>query len=503
MSYKDGGFLPPGDVPGQSSLFDMGGSSAAGGQETGSGTDGRLPGGPRGASQPRRAQVMQGAAEPAESNRGGGPGMPPPLAHRMRPRTLDEFIGQEHIVGPGRLLRRAIEADRVPNLIFHGPPGCGKTTLAEIIALTTEAPFQRLNAVTAGVADLRKVVAAARQYRRSRGRPTIVFIDEIHRFNKAQQDALLPTVEDGTITLIGATTENPFFSVNAPLVSRSRLFAFEPLTDHQVKELLRRAAAEDGTLGAMDLEIDEEALDHWARVAAGDVRSALGALELAVATTPPDEAGRLRITLETAVESIQQRALVYDRDGDGHYDTVSAFIKSMRGSDPDAAVYWLARMLEAGEDPMFIARRIVVHAAEDVGLADPQALVVATSAARGLELVGLPEGRLLLAQAALYVAAAPKSNAVYAAIDKARDDVRNKRAGGVPIHLKDASYAGARRLGHGRGYKYPHSYPGGYVEQQYLPAGVSPGVYYKPTDRGAEACIKKRLEELRKPPVDT
>lgn len=421
-----------------------------------------------------------------------------PLADRMRPRTLDEFVGQEHIVGPGRLLRRAIETDRLSSIILYGPPGTGKTTLARIIASTTSAEFVQINAVTAGVADIRKAVADAKERMALHRKRTIVFIDEIHRFNRAQQDALLPYVEDGTVILIGATTENPFFEVNAPLVSRSRIFRLEALSKDNLKRILIRAATdEERGLGKMNLEIDPDALDHLADVANGDARVALSALELAALSTPPGEDGKIHITLDVAQESIQRRAIQYDKSGDNHYDVVSAFIKSMRGSDPDAAVYWLARMLEAGEDPRFIARRIVIHAAEDVGMADPHALLVATAAAQAVEFVGMPEARIPLAEAAIYIACAPKSNAAKMAIDKAIDDVRNEVTSPVPIHLRDASYKGAERLGHGKGYKYPHDFPGGYVPQQYLPDNLVGRRYYEPSANGLEAKIREKLERLK------
>jgi len=422
-----------------------------------------------------------------------------PLAMRMCPRDLDEFVGQEGVVGQGSVLRRAIEADRLSSMIFYGPPGSGKTALARIIARRTRSQFVRLNAVTSGVKDIRRIVREAGERLGMHGRRTILFIDEIHRFNKAQQDALLPFVEDGTVLLIGATTENPFFEVNPPLVSRSRIFRFSPLEDEHVAAIVKRALEdEERGLGRMNVQLDREAFDHLVRVANGDARSALNALELAAMTTPPDGSGARRITLEVAAESIQSRALRYEKTGDGHYDAVSAFIKSMRGSDPDASLYWLARMIYAGEDPRFIARRIVICAAEDVGLADPRALTVATSAAYAADFVGMPEARIPLAEAALYVATAPKSNAAYAGIEAALQDVEEKRAGEVPSHLRDASYKGAARLGHGKGYVYPHDRPGAYAaEQSYLPEGDLRLPYYEPTGRGFEETIKKRLDHLR------
>ena len=419
-----------------------------------------------------------------------------PLAWRMAPITLDEFVGQEHLLGEGKLLRRQIEGDRLSSAIFYGPPGTGKTALARIIANTSQASFQRLNAVTSGVADLRQLIDGARQRMLSSGRKTIVFVDEIHRFNRTQQDALLPDVEEGTITFIGATTQNPFFSVTAPLVSRSQIFRFEPLRPEHLQVLVERALKdEERGLGKKDILLHEDAREHWLRAADGDARRVLNALEVAALTTPPDDDGVIHITLEVAEESIQGRAIVYDGTGDEHYDTISAFIKSMRGSDPDAAIYWLAKMLEAGEDIRFIARRIVICAAEDVGNADPQALVVATAAMEASEFVGLPEAQIPLAQATIYVASAPKSNASYMAIEEARKDVREQPLFPVPLHLRDAHYPGAKRFGHGKGYKYAHDFPEHYVTQVYGPPGKQ---FYKPSDEGKEAEIKKRLEELRK-----
>ncbi|MCL4425617.1 MAG: AAA family ATPase [Firmicutes bacterium] len=420
-----------------------------------------------------------------------------PLALRMAPRTLEEFVGQEAILGPGKLLRRAIEADQLSSLILYGPTGSGKTALARIIAGTTQSHFETLNAVTAGVADVRRVIQEARDRLGLYRKKTILFIDEIHRFNKAQQDALLPHVEDGTIILIGATTENPYFEVNPALVSRSRVFRLEALSDAEVRQILERALREERGLGGLAIQVDAAAADHLVRIAGGDARSALNALELAALTTPPGEDGIRHITQDIAAESIQRRALAYDREGDQHYDTISAYIKSLRGSDPDAALYWLARMLYAGEDPAFVARRLVICAAEDVGMADPQALVVAMAAASALELIGLPEGRIPLAEATVYVATAPKSNASYAAIHQALKDVEEKRISGVPLHLRDASYKGAATLGHGKGYKYAHDYPGNYVEQQYLPDDWPTGRYYRPTDNGYEKVVKERLAGWR------
>jgi len=420
-----------------------------------------------------------------------------PLAARMRPRTLEEFVGQEHIVGEGRLLRRAIEADRLfSSIILWGPPGTGKTTLAMIIARHTQSHFDTISAVMAGVNDIRQLVKAARDRRGMYGQRTIVLVDEIHRFNKAQQDALLPHVEDGTIILIGATTENPYFEVIGPLVSRSRVFQLKPLTEDELRVILKRALTDEKRgYGRRKVRIDEEALAHLVRIAGGDARIALNALELAVESTPPDEQDVIHIDLKVAEDSIQRRALLYDKDGDAHYDTISAFIKSLRGSDPDAALYWLAKMIYAGEDPRFIVRRMIIFASEDVGLADPQALVVATSAAQALEWVGLPEAQYNLAEAAIYLATAPKSNSA-GAYFKALADVEREGKVEVPNHLKDATRDG-RALGHGQDYKYPHNYPGHYVRQQYLPDELQGRRYYEPGTLGYEREIAKRLKTLR------
>lgn len=420
-----------------------------------------------------------------------------PLAMRMRPRTLDDFLGQEEIVGPGRLLRRAIEADRLSSAILWGPTGSGKTTLARVIAERTQAHFEQLNAVTSGVADIRRVLAEAKDRLGMHLQRTIVFIDEIHRFNKAQQDALLPAVEDGTIILIGATTENPYFEVNSALVSRSHLFNLKPLGDRELGILIDRALADrERGLGQYKVELTAEARQHLVQMANGDARVLLNALELAVLTTPVSD-GRRLIDLGVAAEAIQRKALQYDKNGDQHYDVTSAFIKSMRGSDPDAAIYWLARMIYAGEDPLFIARRVVICAAEDVGMADPQALVVANAALQAVHAIGLPEGRIPLAEAVVYVATAPKSNSACLAIERALADVEAKKVGGVPIHLRDASYRGAAKLGHGVGYRYAHDYPGHYVDQQYLPENLEGSRYYEPTEQGEEAAIARRLQRLR------
>jgi putative ATPase len=420
-----------------------------------------------------------------------------PLAARMRPRTLDELVGQEHVVGPGRLLRRAIEADRLGSIILWGPPGTGKTSLASVIANTTESAFEAMSAVTAGVKELRQVIAAARNRRVMRGLRTILLVDEIHHFTKTQQDALLPHVEEGLITLIGITTENPYFEVIGALVSRSRVFRLEPLSDEEIALILERALS-DAERGLADsgAELDQEALAHMVRVAGGDARIALNALELAVETTDPDDDGVIRITLEIAEDSIQRRALLYDKDGDAHYDTISAFIKSLRGSDPDAALYWLAKMIYAGEDPRFIARRMIIVASEDIGNADPQALTVAMSAAQALEWVGLPEAQYNLAQAAIYLATAPKSNST-GAYFKALADVEEEGLVEVPDHLKDSS-RDRKALGHGEGYLYPHQYPDHFVRQQYLPDRIQGRRYYEPSDQGYEKKIRERLEAWRR-----
>ena len=416
-----------------------------------------------------------------------------PLAARMRPETLDEVVGQAHLLGPGRLLRQAIEQDALTSVILYGPPGTGKTSIAHVIAQATRAHFETINAVTAGVADLRRTIEQARDRRTLSGTRTILFIDEIHRFNKAQQDALLPFVEDGTVTLIGATTENPFFEVTSTLVSRSRIFVLEPLTAEDLLKILSRAVSDPRGLGPTGVELSEDAGRYVAGVANGDARAALNVLEAAALAAPPAPDGVRRISLAVAEEAGQRRALLYGRDGDAHYDMISAFIKSIRGSDPDAAVYWLARMLAAGEDPRFIARRVVVHAAEDVGLADPQALVVAVAAAHALEFVGLPEARIPMTEAVIYLATAPKSNATVTAISRAWHDVEHDETRPVPRHLRDASYPGAARLGHGRGYEYPHDHPGGFVAQQYMPDNVKDRTYYEPTTSGYEAELRRRL----------
>jgi putative ATPase len=400
----------------------------------------------------------------------------PPLAYRMCPRTLDEYVGQKHILAPGKLLRRAIEADRITSLILYGRPGIGKTALARIIARRTESDFQWLNAATIGLEELRRVIQQAKK-RKGEGIRTILFLDEIHRFNKLQQDALLPDVEEGNITLIAATVENPFFYVNSTLLSRSQVFELKPLSAEELLTVIKRAIGDkERGLGNIQIVVDGNALHHIAEMSDGDARKALSALEIAALTTPSDDSGEVRITLRIAEESIQKKHIVYDKKGDQHYDTISAFIKSMRGSDPDAAVYYLAKMIYAGEDPRFIARRIVICASEDVGNADPMALVVATSALRAVEFIGMPEAKIPLAQATIYVAKARKSNASYKAIEAALNDVATEETMEVPDHLKDSHYPGAKKLGHGKGYKYPHAY-GGHVEQEYL---AKKKKYYKP-----------------------
>ena len=415
-----------------------------------------------------------------------------PLAYRMCPGTIDEYTGQEHILGKGKLLRRAIEADRITSLILYGPPGTGKTALARVIAAKTKSHFEWLNAATAGLDDLRKVINGAKT-RKAKGIRTILFLDEIHRFNKLQQDALLPDVEEGNIILIAATVENPFFYVNSALLSRSQVFELKPLTEENILSLLNNAIHDkERGLGNLNIYADEDALKHIAKMSDGDARKALSALEIAVLTTLPDGNGIIKINMQTAEESIQKKVIVYDKKGDQHYDTISAFIKSMRGSDPDAAVYYLAKMLYAGEDPRFIARRIVICASEDVGDADPMALVIATSALRAVEFIGMPEARIPLAQATIYIANAPKSNACYKAIEAAMEDIENEQTMEVPEHLKDSHYPGAKKLGHGKGYKYPHDY-GGYVEQEYMPQKKK---YYEPKEIGEEKKIAERLKSL-------
>ncbi len=419
-----------------------------------------------------------------------------PLAARMRPRTLDEFIGQEHIVGPGRLLRRAIQADQLSSVIFYGPPGTGKTTLARIIANTTQAHFIAINAVLAGVKDIREAIAVAQERRKMYGQRTILFVDEVHRFNKAQQDALLPHVENGTVILIGATTENPYFEVIKPLVSRSRVFELRSLNEDDLRRIAHHALTDpERGYGRLQVQIDDDALDHLVNVANGDARAVLNALELAVETTPPDEEGVIHVDLPVAEESIQHRAVLYDKEGDVHFDTISAFIKSLRGSDPDAALYWLARMVYAGEDPRFIFRRMLIFAGEDVGMADPNAIRVVTACAQAFDYVGMPEGRFHLAEACIYLATAPKSNSAFALFD-AIATVEREREAEVPDHLKDAS-RDAQDLGHGEGYLYPHAYRDHWVAQQYLPESLQGRVFYQPNDQGYEKKIREEVARRR------
>ncbi|HJV44266.1 MAG TPA: replication-associated recombination protein A [Bacillota bacterium] len=421
-----------------------------------------------------------------------------PLAARMRPAHIDEFVGQEHMVGPGKLLRRAIEADQISSLLFYGPPGTGKTTLARVISATTNAYFADLNAVTAGISDIRKVIDEAKERFSLYRQRTTLFVDEIHRFNKSQQDALLPYVEDGTIILIGATTENPYFEVNSALLSRSQVFSLKPLTYEHMQLVLQRALTDKMRgYGELAVSLTQEAEEHLIEYAAGDARKLLNAIELAVSTTIPDEQNRIVINLEVAQESIQRRAVRYDKSGDYHYDTISAFIKSIRGSDPDAAVLWMAQMLDAGEDPLFIARRIIIAASEDIGNADPMALQVAVSAFQALQFIGMPEGRIILGQAVTYCASAPKSNAAYNAINNALDWVKEHGYASVPNHLRDAHYKGAARLGHGQAYLYPHNYPMNYIEQTYLPEDVREA-FYLPTANGHEQNIRQYLLSIGK-----
>ena len=422
-----------------------------------------------------------------------------PLASRMRPTTLDEVVGQKHIIGKDKLLYRAIRADQLGSIIFYGPPGTGKTTLAKVIANTTSASFRQINATVAGKKDMEDVVKEAKDALGMYGKKTILFVDEIHRFNKSQQDYLLPYVEDGTLILIGATTENPYFEVNGALLSRSRIFELKALEKDDVKELVLRAVRDEKKgMGSYHAVIDDEAADFLADVSGGDARAALNAVELGVLTTERDPAdGLIHITLDVAQECIQKRAVRYDKDGDNHYDTISAFIKSMRGSDPDAAVYYLARMLYAGEDIKFIARRIMICAAEDVGNADPQALTVAVSAAQAVERIGMPEAQIILSQAVLYVATAPKSNSACNAVFEAMDAVKNQRSMPVPVHLQASHYRGSAKLGHGIRYRYAHDYPNHYVKQQYLPDGMEGRCFYHPSENGYESKIAKHMRFLR------
>ena len=431
---------------------------------------------------------------------GDGDDTPPvhmPLAARLRPRSLSEYIGQRHILAEGKLLRRAVEADRFASLIFYGPPGVGKTTLATIISRETKSRFVTHSGVESTVSDIRKEAEVAAQHLRLNGQTTILFVDEIHRFNKSQQDVLLPHLERGTLRFIGATTHNPFFYVNSPLVSRSQVFTLEPLSNEDLESLVDQALSDvERGLGARKITITPEARQHLATVADGDARKCLNALELAALSTPMDAEGKAVIDLAAAEESVQQKTIVYDGDGDAHYDTISAFIKSMRASDPDAAIYWLAKMLYAGEDIRFISRRIVIAASEDVGMADSNALRVAVAAQQAVEFIGMPEARIILAHATIYVATAPKSNKAYMAINAALEDVKNGRTLPVPMHLRDGTYKGAKSLGNGEGYLYPHDFDGGFVPQRCLPKGDG-RVYYEPTANGLEGRIKERLDRLR------
>lgn len=421
-----------------------------------------------------------------------------PLATRMRPESFDEFVGQQEIIGPNRLLRRAIEADRLTSMILFGPPGTGKTTLAFLIAKYTKAHFELLNAVSSGVVEVRKVIKEAQERSVLYQQKTVVFIDEIHRFNKGQQDALLPAVENGTIILIGATTENPYYEVNAPLLSRSRVFRLLPLPAAQIEVLIERALTDrERGLGDYHAILSPEAMEHLIRVAEGDARTALNGLELAVLTTEPAVDGKRHITTEIIADSVQQRLLRYDKSGENHYDTISAFIKSIRGSAPDAALFYLAKMLKAGEDPKFIVRRMIVHAAEDIGNADPHALLMAVAAAQALEMVGLPAAKIPMAQAVIYLATAPKSNTVTQAINQAMADVEEIGQGSVPLHLRDASHRGSQQMGYGEGYLYPHDFPGHYVKQEYLPAELRGKQYYFPSEQGYEKALKARLEKWK------
>ncbi len=421
-----------------------------------------------------------------------------PLAYRMRPKNFSEIYGQENIIGEGKLLRRMIESDRLQSLILYGPPGTGKTSLAKIIADNTNSDFVKINAVTSGVKDIREVIKKGKNNLKLYKQRTILFIDEIHRFNKSQQDALLPSVENGTIIMIGATTENPYFEVNSPLLSRSRVFKLEPLEQKDIVKIIKQALNDhENGLGAYNIKINDDAIDFLAEKANGDARIALNGLEIAVFSTPTNSDGIIDLDKEIIAESLQERIVKYDKDGDRHYDVISAFIKSIRGSDPDAAIYWLALMLEAGEDPMFIGRRLIIHASEDIGMADPGSLQIAISAVRALEYVGMPEARIPLAQATIHLATAPKSNSVIQSIDKALEFVRNNEYSEVPDHLRDNHYSGSEDFGHGQGYKYPHNYENNYVEQTYLPEKYLDIDFYFPDGQGREKKIKAFLSELK------
>jgi putative ATPase len=409
---------------------------------------------------------------------------------------MDEFVGQEHIVGPGRVLRRSIEADQLPSMILWGPPGSGKTTLAFLIAGITRCYFDPVSAVTSGVADLRKIIEGARERRGMHGQRTVLFVDEIHRFNKAQQDVILPHVEEGTVTFIGATTENPSFEVIAPLLSRCRVFTLKALTDDEISTIVRRAVEdEEQGVGSLQVALAEDAVQHLVTMANGDARIALNALELAASATEPDPSGARHVTLDTIEDALQQRALLYDKAGEQHYDTISALIKSVRGSDPDAAIYWLGRMIEAGEDPMFIARRLVILAAEDIGMADPQGLPVAVAAQQAVHFIGMPEGAIPLAQATVYLATAPKSNSAYVALNRAMEDARSTRNDPVPMHLRNAVTRMMKDMGYGTGYKYSHDYPGHFAPMENLPSPLKNRRYYEPSDQGYEKSVAERLRE--------
>lgn len=421
-----------------------------------------------------------------------------PLAYRMCPRTLDEFYGQEHIIGKGKMLYRMIKADRIASIILYGPPGTGKTSLARIIAQTTKSNFEKLNAVTAGVADIKRIVADTLNQLLNPSGKTVLFVDEIHRFNKAQQDALLPYVENGTIVLIGATTENPFFEVNKALISRSSVFMLKPLSEEDIIKIVNLALSDkERGLGIYDIEVEEEAVRYLARVSNGDARIALNAVELAVLTSELGIGGKIVIDMAVIEDCVQKKSISFDKSGEAHYDNISAFIKSMRGSDPDAAVFYLARAIYAGEDPEFLARRIIICASEDVGMANPNALQTAVAAANAIRMIGMPEARIILAHAAVMVATSPKSNSSYTAVEKALYDIENKDTGEVPMHLRNAPAPGMEKLGYGSGYKYAHDYPGNLVKQQYLPDKIDGTIYYNPTSNGYEARIKDWLEKWR------
>lgn len=446
-------------------------------------------------ARPTRAAERGPNIEPAAPE-AAAPRDAAPLAARVRPRSFAEFVGQEHIIGPGRVLRRAIESDQIPSMILWGPPGSGKTTLARLIATLTRSHFSPLSAVSAGVADLRRIVDEARGRLRSTGQKTLLFIDEIHRFNKSQQDAVLPYVENGTVTLIGATTENPSFEVISPLLSRARVFTLNALTDDHIRTIIERALADkEHGLGEMTAELEPEATKLLVVMANGDARTALNALEIAVSTTAPDASGKRRVTLATMEDALQHRAFLYDRAGDQHYDIISALHKSLRGSDPDAALYWLARMLEAGEDPLYVVRRLIRFASEDIGMADPQALLVAVAAQQAAQFVGMPEANLALAQAVVYLATAPKSNSVYAAYSQVQQDVQNTRNDPVPLHLRNPVTWLMKSEGYGKGYKYAHEFPGHFVKQQNLPENLEGRRYYKPGDQGYEKVVEERLKK--------